>query len=193
MSKVFKNSVLMILLMTIILGIIYPLLVTGIAQLVFPRQANGSVIYNHDRAVGSELIGQTFSGPQYFHGRPSAAGKGYDAAASAGSNLGPSNPELFKRIAEQEKKIRTENNLAQDQKLPIDLLTSSASGLDPHISPEAAFLQAERVASSRKVSVEIVNAILEKNIEKRQFGLLGEPRVNVLRLNLALDKGLVTE
>jgi len=188
MSKVIKNSVLMILLMTVILGIIYPLLVTGIAQVVFPRQANGSIIYNDDRAVGSALIGQIFSGPKYFHGRPSAAGAGYDAGASAGSNLGPSNPELFKRITEQENKIRTENSLAQGQKIPIDLLTASASGLDPHISPEAAYLQAERVAGSRKVSVEKVNAILEKHIEKRQFGLLGEPRVNVLQLNLALDQ-----
>ncbi len=188
MSKVMKNSVLMILLMTVILGIIYPLLVTGIAQVVFPRQANGSIIYNNDKAVGSALIGQTFSGPQYFHGRPSAAGAGYDAAASAGSNLGPSNPELLKRIIEQENKIRTENHLAQSQKIPVDLLTASASGLDPHISPEAAYLQAERVAGSRKISVEKVNAILEKHIEKRQFGLLGEPRVNVLQLNIALDQ-----
>lgn len=180
----------MVLLMTVILGVIYPLLVTGIAQLVFPRQANGSIVYHNDRTVGSELIGQSFNTPKYFHGRPSAAGDGYDAAASAGSNLGPSNPDLFKRIVEQEKKIRTENSLAQNQKIPVDLLTASASGLDPHISPEAAYLQAERVAASRKVSLEKVNAIVEKHIEKRQYGILGEPRVNVLQLNLALDQEL---
>lgn len=180
----------MILIMTVILGIIYPLLVTGVAQVVFPRQANGSIIYHDDRAVGSELIGQNFNGPKYFHGRPSAAGNGYDAAASAGSNLGPTNPELVKRVVEQGKKIRIENNLSQDQKIPVDLLTASASGLDPHISPEAAYLQAERVAVGRKVSLEKVNAIVEKHIEKRQFGFLGEPRVNVLQLNLALDREL---
>lgn len=188
MSKVIKNSVLMLLLMTVILGLVYPLLVTGIAQLVFPRQANGSIIYQSGRAVGSALIGQTFSGPKYFHGRPSAAGEGYDAAASAGSNLGPSNPELLKRITQQERIIRAENNLTQDQKIPIDMITVSASGLDPHISPEAAYLQAERVASSRDLSVERVNAVLVKHIEKRQFGVLGEPRVNVLQLNLAMDQ-----
>jgi len=180
----------MILIMTVILGLIYPLLVTGVAQVVFPRQANGSIIYHGDRAVGAELIGQTFDGPKYFHGRPSAAGKGYDAAASAGSNLGPTNPELVKRVVEQGKKIRIENNLSQDQKIPADLLTASASGLDPHISPEAAYLQAGRVAAVRKVSLEKVNAIVEKHIEKRQFGFLGEPRVNVLQLNLALDREL---
>lgn len=187
MGKVIKNSVLMVMLMTILLGIGYPLAVTGISQLVFPYQANGSIIYHNGKAVGSELIGQNFNGPGYFQGRPSAAGDGYDAAASSGTNLGPSNPALFKSIAEREKTVRSMNHLTS-QRIPADLLTASASGLDPHISPEAACLQAERIAASRNVSLEKVNAIVQKYIEPRQFSLLGEPRVNVLQLNLALDQ-----
>ncbi|MDD3898192.1 MAG: potassium-transporting ATPase subunit KdpC [Syntrophomonadaceae bacterium] len=188
MSKTIKNSVLMIVIMTVLLGIIYPLLVTGIAQLIFPCQANGSIFYHKGKAVGSELIGQSFNSPKYFHGRPSAAGEGYDASASAGSNLGSTNPELLHRIVEQEKKVRSENKLAEGQKIPADLLTASGSGLDPHISPEAAYLQCERVAAARKVPVEKIKALLAKHVEKREFGVLGEPRVNVLQLNLALDK-----
>lgn len=190
MSRIIKNSVGMILLMTLILGIFYPLLVTGIAQIVFKSQANGSIIINDNRATGSHLIGQDFSLPQYFQGRPSVAGPGYDASASGGSNLGATNKELYKQVAEQENKIRTENSLAQDQNIPVDLLTASASGLDPHITPAAAYLQAKRVAVSRGVSVNKVNDIIAEHIEKRQFGLLGEPRVNVLKLNLALDREL---
>lgn len=188
MSKVIKNSFLMIVIMTLLLGIIYPLLVTGIAQLLFPRQANGSIIYHKGKAVGSELIGQPFSRPGYFHGRPSAAGGGYDAAASSGSNLGPTNPELLYRIAQQEKMVRSENKLAENQKIPADILTASGSGLDPHISPQAAYLQCERVAAARKVPGDKVKAVLVKQIESREYGILGEPRVNVLQLNLALDK-----
>ncbi|MGS0764174.1 potassium-transporting ATPase subunit KdpC [Syntrophomonas curvata] len=188
MSKVIKNSFLMIVIMTLLLGIIYPLLVTGIAQMLFPRQANGSIIYHKGKAVGSELIGQPFSRPGYFHGRPSAAGGGYDAAASSGSNLGPTNPELLYRIAQQEKMVRSENKLAENQKIPADILTASGSGLDPHISPQAAYLQCERVAAARKVPGDKVKAVLVKQIESREYGILGEPRVNVLQLNLALDK-----
>lgn len=189
MGKVIKNSILMVLLMTFLLGMIYPIFVTGISQLFFPYQANGSIIYRNGKAVGSELIGQIFKGPQYFQGRPSAAGKGYDAAASAGTNLGPTNPDLLKNIAEREKNIRRLNHLTS-QRVPADLLTASASGLDPHISPDAAYLQAERIAASRNVSLEKVNLMVKKHIEARQFGILGEPRVNVLQLNLALDQEL---
>jgi K+-transporting ATPase ATPase C chain len=171
---------------TILLGMIYPLAVTGIAQLVFPDQANGQLIRRSDGAiVGSRIIGQPFSGPGYFHSRPSAAGAaGYDAGASSGSNLGPTNQQLVDRVRTNVANLQRENPA---QTAPIDLVTSSASGLDPHISPAAAEFQVPRVARERGLKENELREIVSRHAEARTFGLLGEPRVNVLELNLELD------
>jgi K+-transporting ATPase ATPase C chain len=178
------------LFMTILLGVVYPLLITGICQIIFPRAANGSLITAGDRIVGSELIGQNFLRPEYFHPRPSAAGKdGYDAAASSGSNLGPTNGKLIGRVKASIEAFRKENPDYRGP-IPADMLTASASGLDPHISPDSARAQAARVAQARDVSLEQVNELIAEYTEGRTFELLGEPRVNVLRLNLAMDTRL---
>ena len=189
MMRYVARAGLMILMMTFLTGIIYPLAVTGVSALIFPGQANGSLITRNGRIVGSALIGQRFTGPKYFHGRPSSAGsEGYDAAASSGSNLGPTNRALIEKAASLAVKVRRENGLSKDTPVPSDLVTSSASGLDPHISVDAAYIQAPRVAQVRGLSEEEVRALIKKHIEGRQFGILGEPRVNVLKLNLALDE-----
>jgi potassium-transporting ATPase KdpC subunit len=178
---------LMTLVTTVLLGVIYPLAVTGIAQLAFPDQANGQLIKRSDGAIiGSRIIGQAFSGPGYFHSRPSAAGPaGYDAGASSGSNLGPTNKTLIERIQGDVAKLQAEN---PGKAVPIDLVTTSASGLDPHISPAAAEFQVPRVARERGLSESDVRGIMSAHTEGRQFGFLGEPRVNVLELNLDLDR-----
>jgi len=186
MKKNLMTAVLMTIATTVLLGILYPLLVTGLAQLIFPTQANGQMIKGKDGVViGSRLIGQPFSGPGYFHSRPSAAGAaGYDASASGGSNLGPTNAQLIARVSGDVAKLRAAN---PGTPIPVDLVTTSGSGLDPDISPAAAEFQIRRVASERKISeAEVVGLVLE-NSENRQWGFLGEPRVHVLALNLALD------
>jgi len=172
-------------LFTVLLGLAYPLAITGLAQGAFPHQANGSVVRVGGKVVGSELIGQNFIGPQYLHGRPSAAGSdGYDASASSGSNLGPLNADLAKRIQESAVALKAEAGAAT---IPGDAVTTSASGLDPHISPANAEMQAARIAAARGVPVEQVRALIGRHVEDRTFGVLGQPRVNVLLTNLALD------
>src|SRR5271170_6272462 len=186
MKKNLITAVLMTIATTVLLGILYPLIVTGLAQLFFPNQANGQLIKGKDGVVvGSRLIGQPFTGPGYFHPRPSAAGAaGYDATASGGSNLGPTNAQLISRVNGDVAKLQAEN---PGVPIPVDLVTTSASGLDPDISPAAAEFQIRRVATERKTSEAEIAVLVHDNSENRQWGFLGEPRVNVLKLNLALD------
>lgn len=188
-QKIMKNlvsAVLMFVVATVIFGVIYPLAVTGFAQVFFPEKANGSLIKNDkNEIIGSKLIGQQFSGAGYFYSRPSAAGNGYDASGSSGSNLGPTNKKLIDRIYSDAEKLQSDN---PKQTIPVDLVTTSASGLDPHISLAALEFQIPRVAKERNLSETEVRKIAEKFIEDRDFGFFGEPRVNVLLLNLELAK-----
>jgi potassium-transporting ATPase KdpC subunit len=175
------------LVLTVLTGMIYPALVTGIAQALFRKQANGSLVEVNGKVIGSELIGQKFTRPEYFQGRPSAAGDGYDAANSGAFNWGPTNQKLVDRIKAGAEKFRKENPDFTGP-IPADLLTASASGLDPHLSPASADAQVPRVARSRRVSDDQIRQLVASHTEPRQYGLLGEPRVNVLMLNLALDR-----
>ena len=175
------------LFMTVLLGVIYPLAITGICQVFFPHQANGSLIKTGGKVIGSELIGQNFSRPEYFQPRPSAAGSdGYDPTSSGGSNYGPTNQKLIDRVKASVEKFRKDNPDYQGP-IPADLLTASASGLDPHISPASAEAQAPRVAKARGVSVDQVNRLAAQFTEGPELGILGEPRVNVLKLNVELE------
>jgi len=183
--KLFKQSLLMNLWLTLLLGLAYPVVMTGLAQVLFPRQANGSLVVVDGRTVGSELIGQAFPDPRYFHGRPSAAGAGYDALRSGGSNLGPTSKALMDRV---DADVARERRAAGARgSVPGDLVTASGSGLDPDVSPAAALWQVPSVARARGLDDAQVRALVERSVEGRTFGALGEPRVNVLRLNLALD------
>ncbi|HEX9199229.1 MAG TPA: potassium-transporting ATPase subunit KdpC [Acidobacteriaceae bacterium] len=185
MKKHIITSVLYTVVTAVLLGIGYPLVVTGLAHVIFPKQADGSLITKNGVVVGSHLIGQPFSGPGYFWSRPSAAGTGYDAGNSGGSNLAPSSAALATRVAGT---VQTLNPKGTNPPVPIDLATASASGLDPDISPAAAFYQVARVAAERHVSEDAVRNLVTAHVTPRQFGLLGEPRVNVLELNLDLDQ-----
>lgn len=177
----------MLIVMTVLTGIVYPLAITGVAQAAFSKQANGSLIVRDGKVVGSELIGQSFDDPKYFWSRPSATGPmPYNAASSSGSNLAVTNSAQADAIKQRVTTLR-ESGIPVDQPIPIDLVTASGSGLDPHISIAAARVQAARVAKARGLSDATIQSLIEQNTESRQFGILGEPRVNVLKLNLALD------
>ena len=184
MHSVWKTSILFTLVTTVVFGLGYPLLVTGIAEVLFPRQAAGSLILKNGQVVGSKLLAQSFTSDRYFHPRPSAAGNGYDATSSGGSNLAQSNSKLVSRIQGDIDKLAVQN---PGKPVPIDLVTTSGSGLDPDITPDAAFYQAPRVAKSRGLSEDRVRQLIQQHIQSRTLGLLGEPRVNVLNLNLDLD------
>lgn len=185
MKKNLLTAVLMTIATTVLLGIIYPLMVTAIAQMFFHDKANGQLIEQNGKVIGSRIIGQPFASARYFHPRPSAAGTGYDAANSSASNLGPTNQKLVDRVKSDVAALRAEN---PGVPVPIDLVTASGSGLDPDISPAAAYYQAPRIARERHMSVEQVRHLIAAHTQRRQLGILGEPRVNVLELNLALDQ-----
>ena len=201
--KLLRTAIVMVLAFTVLTGLVFPLAITAAARVLFPHQAEGSLVRAGDRVVGSELIGQNFAGPGYFHPRPSAAGAGYDAGASGGTNLGPPSAKLLKGVPDDPKTPDTDesfagvpqlaeayrqaNGLPAGAPVPADAVTRSASGLDPHISPANATLQGARVARARRLPEDAVRRLVARNTEGRTLGFLGEPRVNVLRLNLALD------
>lgn len=185
MKKNLWISIAMTVVTTLVFGFIYPMVVTGLAQLILPNKANGQLIMKEGKIIGSRLIGQGFTGPQYFHSRPSAAGNGYDAANSAGSNLGPTNQKLLERVKGDVFAAQAENPTAA---VPIDMVTTSASGFDPHITPANAEFQLPRIATARGVSIDQLRPVVAKHLEARTWGVLGEARVNVLELNLELDE-----
>ena len=184
-----RSAVLMVVVLTLLFGIVYPLLMTGISQALFPAQANGSLVRDDaGNVIGSAILAQNFTQPQYFHPRPSAAGSdGYDASSSGASNLGPTNQKLIDTVRDRTDAYRQENGLAADAAVPVDAVTASASGLDPDVSPANALLQVGRVARARGMPEDQVRALVQQSTEGRTLGIFGEPRVNVLKLNLALD------
>lgn len=188
MGRIVSQALRMLAVMTVLTGLAYPLAITAIAQWAFPYQADGSLVQADGRVVGSRLIGQPFTRPEYFHGRPSAAGAGYDATLSGATNLAPSNRRLVEQVRERAERVRRENGLAPGRPVPADLVTASASGLDPDISPEAAELQVPRVVRARGLPESEVRALVKRHTRGPWLGWLGEPRVNVLELNLALDR-----
>lgn len=181
----FRPALVLLALLTLLLGVVYPFAMTGLSQMLFPHQADGSLVVRDGRTIGSELIGQNFSSSRYFHPRPSAAGSGYDASASSGSNLGPTSKALIARLDKDERAARAAYGSGP---IPADLITASASGLDPDISPASALFQAPSVAHARGLPLETVQRAIDEATTPRDLGLLGEPRVNVLKLNLALDR-----
>jgi potassium-transporting ATPase KdpC subunit len=185
MKKNLITAVLMTVVTTILFGLLFPMVVTGLAQVLFPKQANGELVTRNGKVVGSRLIGQSFSSPGYFHSRPSSAGTGYDASSSGGSNLGPTNQSLIARVQGDADRLQVENPGAE---IPMDLLTTSGSGLDPDISPEAAEFQVPRIAKERGLREDVVREAVRQHTAPRQLGFLGERRVNVLELNLTLDE-----
>jgi K+-transporting ATPase ATPase C chain len=187
MRRQLLPALVVFLLLTVLTGVVYPLVVTGIAQVAFPERADGSLVEREGGVIGSRLLGQAFTGERYFHPRPSAAGDGYDGTASSASNLGPTNALLLSAVGERIGAYRALNGLPADAEAPVDAVTSSGSGLDPHISPENARLQAPRVARAREMPLSTVSALVDDHTEGRSLGFLGEPGVNVLELNLALD------
>ena len=188
MSQV-KRAVIVFLSFSFLCGLVYPLMITAIAQALFPHRAGGSLVMVDGRVAGSELIGQTFREPGYFHGRPSATAPAYNASASSGSNLGPTNAKLLEQVKERIGKVRSENDLASfDAPVPADLVLTSASGLDPHISPASAMLQVQRVASERGLPESEIESLVSRHVEWPLLGVWGRERVNVLKLNTALDK-----
>lgn len=184
LTSALRPSLVLTALFAVLLGLVYPAAITGVAQLAFPAAANGSLVSAHGRVVGSRLIGQAFAGPQWFHPRPSAAGKGYDATASSGSNLGPASKALADRVAGDVARLGG----SAAKPLPADLVTTSGSGLDPHISPEAALAQVDRVAAARRLDRPRLQPLVASQTRQPLLGVLGEPRVNVLELNLALER-----
>jgi K+-transporting ATPase ATPase C chain len=189
MKRNLITAILMTVVTTVLLGVVYPLLVTGIAQVLFHDKANGQLISRNGVVIGSKIIGQPFTGAAYFHSRPSAAGNGYDAANSGGSNLGPTNRKLLDRVRADTETLHAENPSVP---VPVDLVTTSASGLDPDITPAGADFQVPRVARERGTSEENIRQLLRQSTNARQLGFLGEPRVNVLQLNIALDAAYPT-
>lgn len=187
MTRYLKTAIRMVFITLILFGVIYPLVITGIAQVLFPRQANGSMVGENGKVVGSALIGQPFARPEYFHPRPSAAGNGYDPTQSGGSNYGPTSVLLSDRVSKDIATLLRENPTLNPDAIPVDMVTASASGLDPDITPANADAQAARIAAARSAAPARIRQLIDQQILPRQFGVLGEPRINVLSINLALD------
>jgi len=186
--RLFKQEIMVFIVFSVLCGFVYPLFVTVVSQFLFPWRSNGSIITSGNQILGSEIIGQKFDSPKYFHGRPSTTNPAYNASGSSGSNFGPTNMKFLEEVKEQIAQIRHENGLPSNAPVPADLVLASASGLDPHISVESAMFQIRRISKERRLSEAEVEAIVRQHIEHRLLGIWGQPRANVLKLNLAMDK-----